>query len=123
MAPGVAALVMLAEGSAVDFLHVFVAAPTRLGLHRVEDGFAQEELTDRVELLVGDELVLAAEPYRDSQRLLGHSTSTWSAGNPVAILRDGSASRRRIVARTPGEVSLVVSEFGFEKTLVIEVLP
>jgi hypothetical protein len=121
--PGVAALVMLSEGHAIDFLHVFVVEPNRLGLHRVDDGLERAELVDGVELLPGDELILEAEPYRDSQRLLGHGTTTWSGGGAVSVLRDGAPARRRIVARTPGEADVVVGAFGFTRTLHITVLP
>jgi len=121
--PGVAALVMLSEGRAVDFLHVFVVQPNRLGMHRIDDGLERAELVDDVELLAGDELVLEAEPYRDSQRLLGHGTTTWTGGGAVTLLRDGSPARRRIVARAPGEAQVAVSAFGFSRTLHITVLP
>lgn len=123
MAPGVAALVMLTEGAAIDFLHVFVAEPNRLGFHRYEDGLQRSEIVEQLELLVGDELVIDVEPYRDSQRLLGQATSTWTSGTSIAVLREGAPGRRRIVARTPGATDLVVQAFGFEKTLHIEVLP
>lgn len=121
--PGVAALVMLSENSAVDFLHVYVAAPNRVGLQRIEDGLVRQEVTDSIEMLVGDELVVEIAPYRDSQRLLGHATTTWTAGSPVTLLKDGVPARRRIVARTPGETDIAVSSFGFEKTLHVAVLP
>jgi hypothetical protein len=123
MAPGVAALVMLSEGAAIDFLHVFVATPTRLGLHRSDEGLVRSELVEEIELLTDDEMVIEALPYNDSQRLLGHTTSTWTAGTTVSVLRDGTPGRRRIVARSPGETDLVVDAFGFSKTLHIKVLP
>ncbi|MBL9013159.1 MAG: hypothetical protein JNL83_03230 [Myxococcales bacterium] len=120
---GVAALVMLSESSAVDFLHVYVAAPTRVGLQRIEDGLVRQEVTDQIELLVGDELVVEVAPYKDTQRLLGHATTTWTAGAPLALLKDGVPARRRIVARTPGETEVTVTSFGFTKTLRVAVLP
>jgi hypothetical protein len=121
--PGVAALVMLTEGRAIDFLHVYVVEPNRIGLHRRDGGLELGEILENVELLVGDELVVDVEPYRDSQRLLGHQNTTWASGTPITLLRDGSPGRRRVVARTPGETDLVVGGFGFEKTLHIVVLP
>jgi hypothetical protein len=123
LSPGVAALVMLSEEHAVDFLHVFVVEPNRLGLHRLDDGLERAELVDAVELLPGDEMILEAEPYRDSQRLLGHGATTWTGGGAVTLLRDGAPARRRIVARAPGETDVVVASFGFTRTLHITVLP
>lgn len=122
-APGVAALVMLAEGRAVDFLHVYVAEPNRIGLHRRDGGLELGEILEEVELLVGDELTVDVEPYRDSQRLLGGGETTWTSGAQVSLLRNGSPGRRRIVARTAGETDVVIGAFGFEKTLHIVVLP
>lgn len=121
--PGVAALVMLAEGRAVDFLHVYVAEPNRLGLHRRDGGLELGEILEDVELLVGDEMIVDVEPYKDSQRLLGNQNTTWVSGPEIAMLRDGSPGRRRVVARSAGETDLVVGAFGFEKTLHIVVLP
>ncbi len=123
MSPGVAALVMLADGRAIDFLHVFVIEPDRLGLHRVEAGLERAELIEQVELLVGDELIVEVEPYHQSQRLVGRTSSTWTSGAAISVLHEGVPARRRIVARQPGDTDLVVNSFGFDKTLHITVLP
>lgn len=123
ISPGVAAMVMLSGSSAVDFLHVYVVAPNRLGLHRLSEGLERGELIEKVDLLVGDELLVSVEPYRDSQRLLGRGTNTWTAPPAIAVLQDGVPARRRIVARSPGEADLTVTSFGFSKTLHITVLP
>jgi hypothetical protein len=123
-APGVAALVLLTDaGAAVDFLHVFVAAPKRVGLHRRDGGLDLGELVGELDMLVGDELVIEVDPYLDSQRLLGRGASTWTTGAELTLLRDGVSNRRRVVARTPGETTLTVEAFGFDKTLTIRVLP
>ncbi|MFN0252947.1 MAG: hypothetical protein ACKV2T_39095 [Kofleriaceae bacterium] len=122
-AAGVAALVMLAEGRAVDFLHVYVVEPNRIGLHRRDGGLELGEILEEVEMLVGDEMIVDVEPYFDSQRLLGNRTTAWSSGPEVSLLRDGSPGRRRVVARTAGTTDLVVDTFGFQKTLHITVLP
>lgn len=122
-APGVAALVMLTEGRAVDFLHVYVAEANRIGLHRRDGGLELGEILEDVEMIVGDEMIVDVEAYRDSQRLLGNKDTTWTNGPEITLLRDGSPGRRRVVARTPGETDLVVGTFGFEKTLHIVVLP
>jgi hypothetical protein len=120
---GVAALVMLAEDRAVDFLHVYVVEANRIGLHRRDGGLELGEILEDVELLVGDEMIIDVEPYHDSQRLLGNRDTTWTTGPQVALLRDGSPGRRRVVARQAGETDLVIDTFGFQKTLHITVVP
>lgn len=123
-APGLAALILLAANDqAIDFLHVSVAAPNRLGLHRRDGGLELGEIVEEIQMVSGDEMVLEVAPYLDSQRLLGKGTSEWSTGPNVTLLRDGSPERRRVVARTPGEEDITVRAFGFEKTLHVEVLP
>jgi hypothetical protein len=123
-APGLAALVMLtANGQAIDFLHVSVTAPNRVGLHRRDGGLELGELIEEVQLVTGDEMVLEVAPYLDSQRLLGRGTSEWSSGTNVTLLRDGFPERRRVVARTPGQDDITVRAFGFEHTLHVEVVP
>ncbi len=122
--PGLAALVLLTEdGRAIDFFHVTVATPKRIGLHRRDGGLDLGEMVEEIEMLVGDEMLVEVEPYLDSQRLLGHGTSEWSAGAAITLLKDGAPGRRRLVARTPGDATLVVQAFGFTKTLNIKVLP
>jgi hypothetical protein len=121
---GVSALLLLAEGRVVDFTHVFVSAPDRLGLHRRDGGLEEAELVDEVELLVGDEIVLDVVAYRGSQRLLGAADSQWSAaGEVVTILRDGAPRRRRLVARSPGETELRVAALSLDAALTVRVLP
>lgn len=122
--PGLAALVLLtADGAAIDFLHVSVATPNRLGLHRRDGGLELGEIIEEVQLIAGDEMVLEVAPYLDSQRLLGRGTSEWSTGAELTLLRDGAPERRRVVARTPGLTNVTVRAFDFEKTLSIEVVP
>jgi hypothetical protein len=121
---GVSALLLLAEGQVIDFLHVFVAVPDRIGLHHRDGGLDLGEIVDVVELLPGDAIVLAVQPYLGSQRLRGADDSVWSGDEEVvALLRDGVAGQRRLVARAPGEVELRVEAFGSETTLTVRVLP
>jgi hypothetical protein len=121
---GVAALLITADKSTiVDFVHASVVEPTRLGLHREDDGLG-DELTSPVELLPGDELVISAHAYRGSERLLGQAATEFSVDSAaVSLLRDGADDRRRLVARAPGSATVKVTSFGFEATLSIGVLP
>lgn len=118
--PGVSALVLLTEDDlAVDFLHVWVETPDRIALQR--DG---EALSGTVELLPGDELLLAVAPYRGVNRLLGERSAEWiTSSDAVAVLQDGNPRRRRLVARGPGSATLTVRAFERETSLDLVVLP
>lgn len=126
VAPGMTALLISTKaGLVMDFVHLFVAAPTRLGVHRFDGAVATtEEIAGRIQLLSGDEIVLAPAPYRGEERLMGRSEATWSVDTTaVLLLEEGVLGRRRVVAREPGEASLTIFSFGLEHTVELEVLP
>jgi hypothetical protein len=122
---GVAALLMTSTDNVVlDFVHVWVAQPSALLLHRrTEAGEEITALPGKIQLLVGDELSLSVEMYAKTQRLLGEPDATWEADDAlVQILEEGTPSRRRLVARAQGETTLTVEVQGLEATLDLEVL-
>jgi len=123
---GVAALLMTTPDSVVlDFVHVWVAQPSALLLHRrTENGEEVTAVPGKVQLLVDDELPLSAELYAKTQRLLGEPEATWAVDHDcVQILEEGTPNRRRLVARAQGETTLKVTANGLETTLDLEVLP
>ena len=123
---GVAALLMTTPDSVVlNFVHVWVAQPSALLLHRrTENGEEVTAVPGKVQLLVGDELPLSAELYAKTQRLLGEPEATWAVDHDcVQILEEGTPNRRRLVARAQGETTLKVTANGLETTLDLEVLP
>jgi hypothetical protein len=123
---GVAALLLTTpDGLIVDFTHVWVAQPSAVRLHRItEDGAEVNPLPDRVQLLIGDELIVNARPYSHAQRLLGEPSDVEWAVDPavIQILEEGTSSRRRLVARAEGTTTLEVTAHGLDTSLELEVL-
>jgi hypothetical protein len=123
---GVSALVMsMDDGSAIDFVHVWVRAADRIELHRIAtDGADLGEIDDTIELVAGESLRIAPEPYADAQRLLGAGPSEWRVEPALCdVLRDGAPARRRLVARSPGQATLTVSSLGVSAKLTLVVHP
>lgn len=111
--------------NALDFLHMHVEAPDRLGLRRLGPDGAQADLLDSdVGLVVGDELRVFAAPLKRDAPLVGADDGEWTVeGTAVLLLRDGQRGRRRLVARSPGPAKVAVQAFGLRTTLSVEVLP
>lgn len=124
--PGLAALLITIPGNlVVDFFHVWVEQPTAIELHRrTADGADAGSIPGKLELLVGDEVLLSVEPFAGAQRLLGEPDAQWSVDSASAqILETGSKGRRRIIAMAPGAVSVHAEAFGASADLELEVLP
>lgn len=123
---GMTAIVLSTKGGLVmDFVHVWIAEPTRLGLHRRDGGIATtEEIEETIQLIAGDEIVLSAALYRGDDLLLGAAETTWTVeGDGVTLLNEGVGGRRRLVAREPGTVRVVVASLGLESAIEVEVTP
>ena len=123
---GVSGLVMaMDDGSAIDFVHVWVKSPDRLQLHRItEDGRDLGEVRDTVELIAGESIGIAPRPYARAQRLMGEGASTWEVEPPLAdVLREGRPGSRRIVARNEGAATVTISSLGLSSTLQLVVHP
>jgi hypothetical protein len=120
--PGMTAvLASTREGVVVDFVHVWTAEPTRLGIHELGGG---GEIVGPIELLVGDEIELLVAPYAEDVRLVGLVEGEWSLdGNAVQLLQNGVLGQRRLVARQPGSAALAVVAGERSQTVPVEVLP
>ena len=124
-APGTAPVLVALDGDVVvDFLHMTVRPADRVEVHGIDAAGADlGELTEPVELVVGDALRLVPHAYAGSAALVGVATSTWTVEPPVAVvLREGLPNRVRLVARQPGSARLTVSMLGKTRTLPIEVV-
>lgn len=115
-APGVTAvLIREPGGSVIDLLHVWVARPSHLIVHRVTpDGDDLGELRDELDLLVGDAVLLSPRVHAGPQRLIGSAEAEWRVDPPGAavVLRDGVVERRRVVAREAGSATLSIRMLG-----------
>lgn len=111
--------------SVLDFIHLHVDVPDRVGLRRLgADGAQADVLDSAVGMVMGDELRVAAVPLERDSPLIGADDGTWTVeGSGIALLRDGQRGRRRLVARTPGSALVTVQAFGLTTTLAVEVLP
>lgn len=123
LAPGISAVVALDDNSRVlDFFHIFVAEPDRIEIQRRGGVGEGSDLDHGIELLVGDEISVAAQPYRGPQRLVGAAAMGWSSSSDaVAVLLDGDFDRRRIVARAPGQARVEVETMGLITAIDITV--
>jgi hypothetical protein len=124
--PGLAAvLVKMPDGTAIDFLHIWVAAPTHLTLHRFSQDFADlGAVTAPLDLVVAESVLLAPRIYAGAQRLAGSAESTWQVEPPVLdVLSDGVPERRRLVARAPGRTKVTVSMLGSSASIDVRVVP
>lgn len=123
LTPGLSAVVAIDDRDRVlDFFHVFVAEPDRVEIQRLGGVGAGGDLDGGVELLIGDEIVVGATPYRGPQRLVGAAAMGWSSSSDaVAVLLDGDLDRRRLVARAPGAAVVEVETMGLITTLDITV--
>lgn len=120
--PGAAAvLISTDDGSVVDFEHVWVAPVTHITLSR-RDG---ERIEGSLGLAVGEDVTIDPALWNGAQRLSGDEDLQWSVtGDPaLAVLRDGSAGRRRLKARAPGHTTVTVALGESKATLDVEVVP
>jgi len=123
---GIVALLVVAPGERlVDFIHVSVQAPSRIGFHLLgPQGGDMGQLEDRVELLAGDRVVLDVRPYDQDRLLLGEVDASWSASDDgVTLLDPGLGSRREILARKPGKTRITVTSAGHTAHIDLVVLP
>jgi hypothetical protein len=120
--PGTSAiLISTDDGSVVDFVHVWVAPVTKITLTR-RDG---DRIANAIALAVGEDVTLAPALWNGAQRLSGDGELEWtaSAPGPIAILRDGSADRRRLRARAPGKTTISVALGDIKTAVELEVVP
>jgi len=118
-------LFALPEGPVMDFIHVWVAPADEL---RILAYSRQGDLLGRVQsqvtLLVGDEVLIAVEPFRGAQPLLGNFPLQRTISGDAAILvPDAVGGLYRLVARQPGEANVTLSGLGLTAAWAIEVLP
>lgn len=120
-APGTSAVMISTEdGAVVDFVHVWVAQATNISLTR-RDG---DRVSGDLGMTIGEDLTLAPTLWSGAQRLGGEAEAVWATtGDSITLLRDGSADRRRIRARAPGQGTITVALGEIKTSFDVEVLP
>jgi hypothetical protein len=116
-----AVLISTDDGAVVDFVQIWVAPVTQITLAR-RDG---ERIVAPLALAVGEDVTLVPALWNGTQRLSGDGDIAWTQtqAGPIAILRDGSADRRRLRARAPGKTTVTVALGERKATIEVEVVP
>jgi hypothetical protein len=114
-----AVLISTKDGVVLDFIHVWTAVANRISLEMLgPDHSKLGELTDTLELMVGESVFVTPAIYGGVQRLAGSAETEWELDQNVAsIHRDGAPGRRRLVARSPGRTTVRVRTLGLESTI------
>ena len=118
--PGVSAvLISTKDGVVLDFIHVWTAVANRIALEMLGPDHAKlGELTDTVELMVGESIFITPALYGGVQRLAGSADTEWDLDTSVATIhRDGAPDRRRLVARAPGRTTVRIRTLDLESTI------
>jgi hypothetical protein len=114
------------EGEVIDIVHVFVQAAAQLRIQRFDaSGDLLGQVQPSSQLLVGDELLVAVEPFANGQPLLGNFVLDYrtTSGAIVQILPDPVFGWYRVVARAPGQATVSFAALGLDVAWQIEVLP
>lgn len=120
--PGATAvLITTDEGAVIDFVHIWVAPVTKISLTRREG----DRIDGAIGLTVGEDLTLMPALWNGAQKLSGAAQVTWTvdADGPLAVMRDGTADRRRLRARSPGKARVTVAMGEATTSVDIEVVP
>jgi hypothetical protein len=131
VAPGVAPVLITADdGTVIDFVHVWVAQPTRLAVDAAPTKTdPSEELGAPLQLVAGETRWLSPAIFGGAQRLAGAGDLAWQVtcdAQPcaaIALLTDGSNERRRLVARVPGKARIAIEGLGLHTDVDVEVVP
>ncbi len=125
--PGIAAILMrMPDGTVVDFVHIWVAAPTRIELVRMSpEGADRGTLSGDIGLVVGENIHLESRIYGEARELTGYADTRWRVDPPlVDVIGDGTEKGRRIIARFAGRAKLTVESAGrVAETNVVVVEP
>jgi hypothetical protein len=114
------------SGEVIDLIHVFVQKPSELRIDRFDvSGDLLGEVQPSAQLLVGDEILVATEPFANGQPLLGNFELAYTSSDHtvVQIVPDPVFGWYRIVARGAGHSTVTFSALDIVTTLELEVLP
>lgn len=114
------------EGEVIDIVHVFVQAPAELRIQRFDaSGDLLGQVQPSSQLLPGDEILVAVEPFANGQPLLGNFVLDYrtTSGATVQVVPDPVFGWYRVVARAPGNATVSFAALGLDVSWQIEVLP
>jgi len=127
IAEGMSAVMFVGPaGEVIDLIHVFVQQSSELRINRYDEA---GDLLGRVQpasqLIVGDEILVAVEPFADGQPLLGNFDLVFAstAAPVVTIVPDPVGGWYRVIARSPGMANVSFAALGLDVSWQIEVLP
>ncbi len=127
IAEGMSAVMFVGPaGEVIDLIHVFVVKPSDLRINRYDEA---GDLLGRVQpasqLIVGDEILVAVEPFSDGQPLLGNFdlAYTTTVAPVVTIVPDPVGGWYRVIARSAGTAKVSFAALGLDVSWQIEVLP
>ena len=122
--PGTSAvLITTDDGSVVDFVHVWVSPITAITVSRKDSN--NERIAGAIGLAVGEDITLEPALWFGAQRLTGDADVQWTSSNDhvISVLRDGSAARRRLRARSAGKSTITIALGEVKATVELEVVP
>lgn len=127
IAEGMSAVMFVGPaGEVIDLIHVFVQKPSELRINRYDEA---GDLLGRVQpasqLIVGDEILIAVEPFAGGQPLLGNFALSYAstAAPIVTIVPDPVGGWYRVVARSAGMANVSFTALGLDVSWQLEVLP
>lgn len=127
IAEGMSAVMFVGPaGEVIDLIHVFVQKSSELRINRYDEA---GDLLGRVQassqLIVGDEILVAVEPFAGGQPLLGNFELTYAstAAPVVTIVPDPVGGWYRVIARSAGMAKVSFAALGLDVSWQIEVLP
>ena len=127
IAEGMSAVMFVGPaGEVIDLIHVFVQKPSDLRINRYDEaGDLLGRVQSSSQLIVGDEILVAVEPFADGQPLLGNFELSYgsTAAPVVTIVPDPVGGWYRIIARTAGMAKVSFAALGLDVSWQIEVLP
>ncbi len=122
-----AVLVKGPDDKVLDFIHLWVRPADELRVMRYSvEGIAIGRVRDSITLLEGDELLVAFEAYAGGQPLIGQFELEYDVeGEAIRLLEDSLTARYRLVAKSPGEATLILAAPALDQRirLQVEVLP
>ncbi len=127
IAEGMSAVMFVGPaGEVIDLIHVFVQQSSELRINRYDEA---GDLLGRVQpasqLIVGDEILVAVEPFAEGQPLLGNFDLVFAstAAPVVTIVPDPVGGWYRVIARSAGTAKVSFAALGLDVSWQLEVLP